>query len=75
MKKKYIEYHRDGSVHAQGYMKDGVPDGYWEWFRLNGTIMRSGNFQEGDQVGEWVTYDKKGHIFKVTKFVKKTKSK
>lgn len=75
MKKHYIEYHKDGSIHAQGYLKDGVPDGYWEWFRLDGTKMRSGYFQNGKQVGEWVTYDKKGQVHKVTSFDKKRKSK
>ncbi len=71
MKKQYIEYHKDGSIHAKGEMIDEVPDGYWEWFRKDGTRMRSGYFQKGVQVGEWVTYDKKGHVHKVTSFDKK----
>jgi antitoxin component YwqK of YwqJK toxin-antitoxin module len=41
--------------------------GYWEWFRKNGTIMRSGSFDKGEQVGEWTTYDKNGKVVKVTK--------
>ena len=45
---------------------DGVPVGYWEWFRLDGTKMRSGYFEKGEQTGEWTTYDKKGQIYKVT---------
>jgi hypothetical protein len=28
-------------------MIDGVPTGYWEWFRKDGTIMRSGYFKDG----------------------------
>jgi len=73
--KKYIEYHTDGSIHAKGFMTGGVPDGYWEWFRLDGTRLRSGYFKKGDQVGEWVTYDKKGKVYKVTTFDAKTRSK
>ena len=42
-------------------------DGYWEWFRKTGTIMRSGYFDKGKQVGEWTTYDKDGKVYKVTK--------
>jgi len=66
-KKKHIEYHKDGSVWAKGQMVDGVPAGYWEWFRLDGTQMRSGYFESGEQIGEWTTYDKKGQVYKVTK--------
>jgi antitoxin component YwqK of YwqJK toxin-antitoxin module len=29
--------------------------------------MRSGNFDDGKQVGEWSTYDAKGRVVKVTK--------
>lgn len=63
---KHIEYHKDGSVWAKGDMVDGECDGYWEWFRLDGTKMRSGYFEKGKQVGEWVTYDKMGKAFKKT---------
>jgi antitoxin component YwqK of YwqJK toxin-antitoxin module len=71
MREKYTEYHTDGSIHARGNMLDGVPDGYWEWFRLDGTKMRSGYFKKGVQVGEWVTYDRQGRPHKVTSFDKK----
>jgi antitoxin component YwqK of YwqJK toxin-antitoxin module len=30
--------------------------------------MRSGNFADGKQVGDWTTYDAKGKVVKVTKF-------
>ena len=62
----YVGRHKDGSIWAKGQMLDGVPTGYWEWFRKDGTKMRSGAFENGGQVGEWTTYDRKGHVFKVT---------
>jgi antitoxin component YwqK of YwqJK toxin-antitoxin module len=62
----YVEYHKDGSIWARGQMLDGVPTGYWEWFRKAGTKMRSGTFENGEQVGEWTTYDREGRVFKVT---------
>jgi antitoxin component YwqK of YwqJK toxin-antitoxin module len=43
-----------------------VLTGYWEWFRKDGTKMRSGYFEKGEQVGEWTTYDKNGQVYKVT---------
>jgi antitoxin component YwqK of YwqJK toxin-antitoxin module len=74
MREQHIEYHTDGSVHARGDMLDGEPDGYWEWFRLDGTKMRSGYFLDGQQVGEWTTYDRRGEVYKVTQMDKKRKA-
>lgn len=65
-REKHIERHRDGSVWAKGLLVKGEPDGYWEWFRKDGTRMRSGHFRRGKQVGEWTTYDKQGRVYKRT---------
>jgi len=66
-KSKYVKYHNDGTIWAKGTMAGDQPDGYWEWYRKTGVIMRSGYFDKGKQVGEWTTYDAKGNIYKVTK--------
>lgn len=58
--------HRDGSLWAKGQTLDGLPTGYWEWFRLDGTKLRSGHFVKGEQVGKWTTYDRAGQPYKVT---------
>jgi len=42
--------------------------GYWEWFRKDGTKMRSGSFKAGTQTGLWTTYDAKGKTYKKTNF-------
>ncbi len=65
--KNHIRYHNDGTIWAKGKMVDDTPEGYWEWFRKDGVIMRSGYFQKGKQAGEWTTYDKNGKVYKVTK--------
>lgn len=62
-----VEYHRAGSVRARGPLLDGELHGYWEWFRVDGTRMRSGTFDRGRKVGEWTTYDKDGVVYKVTR--------
>ncbi len=67
MKKKHIQYHKDGSIWAKGILDNGKCEGYWEWYRLDGTKMRSGSFQKGKQIGIWTTYDKKGKVHKVSK--------
>jgi antitoxin component YwqK of YwqJK toxin-antitoxin module len=63
---KHTEFHKDGTLRAQGQMVDGVLAGYWEWFRKDGTMLRSGTFDAGRQVGKWTTYDSKGRAYKVT---------
>ncbi len=61
-----IKYHKDGSIWAKGEMLGDQMHAYWEWYRKGGVIMRSGWFENGKQVGEWITYDKKGDIYKKT---------
>ena len=63
---EHVQLHADGSVWARGQTVDGVPVGYWEWFRADGTRSRSGAFEAGEQVGEWTTYDREGRVYKVT---------
>ena len=63
--------HRDGTLWAEGQTVDGVPPGYWEWFREDGTKLRSGCFEGGEQAGEWTTYDARGRVYKVTRIAPK----
>jgi antitoxin component YwqK of YwqJK toxin-antitoxin module len=63
--KERIDRHKDGSIKAKGHMKDDELEG---WFRKDGSKMRSGYFENGEQTGEWTTYDAKGKVVKVTKF-------
>jgi antitoxin component YwqK of YwqJK toxin-antitoxin module len=67
-RKPRADHHRDGSLRAKGTTRDGELDGYWEWFRKDGTKMRSGHFDMGKQTGEWTTYDAKGKPYKITQF-------
>lgn len=64
--REHIQHHKDGSVRARGQTLDDLPTGYWERFRKDGTRMRSGHFERGEQTGEWTTYDKAGAVYKVT---------
>ena len=62
-----IKYHANSkTVWSKGKIKDGKPDGYWEWYRPDGTLKRSGTFIDGEPVGTWTTYDAQGQIYKVT---------
>ena len=50
----------DGGLKAKGRMKDGELHGAWSWWRKDGTLMRTGSFDRGRQVGTWTTYDATG---------------
>jgi antitoxin component YwqK of YwqJK toxin-antitoxin module len=65
--KDFVLHHKDGSLWAKGQTVGDVPTGYWEWFRKDGTKLRSGHFEDGRQTGAWTTYDRKGQVYKVTK--------
>ena len=65
-KGKVFEFYTNGFLKAKGSRKNGELHGYWEWYRKDGTIMRSGNFKSGLQVGEWITYDATGSVYKVS---------
>ncbi len=72
---KYVNRHADGTVWAKGTMVNGVMDGYFEWFRKDGTKLRSGYFKNGLQTGEWITYDAKGQPYRVTDMTRKVAAK
>ncbi|NAZ82928.1 hypothetical protein GTR02_14000 [Kineococcus sp. R8] len=61
-----VERVADGSVRARGPVVDGLLHGYWQWWRKDGTRLRSGHFERGEPVGEWITYDHAGEVHKVT---------
>jgi len=62
----FEQRHKGGTLMAKGQTLDGLPTGYWEWFRIDGTRLRSGHFEEGEQVGEWITYGRNGRPHKIT---------
>lgn len=62
-----IKYHANGKTRwSKGKIIDGKTDGYWEWYRPDGTLKRSGHLAMGNAVGEWIKYDDKGEVYKVT---------
>jgi len=46
----------------------GEMHGYWEFYRADGTLMRSGWFDHGHQTGEWKTFARDGRLVKTTNF-------
>jgi antitoxin component YwqK of YwqJK toxin-antitoxin module len=48
--------------------------GAWEFYRTDGSLMRSGSFDRGRQVGLWRTFDRTGGLVKETTFGGKTEA-
>lgn len=65
---KRLEFFDDGSVKAEGGMRDGRLHGAWTWWRQDGTVLRTGRFADGEQVGVWTTMDRAGRPVKETRF-------
>ena len=61
-------FYDNGFLKHRGRMKAGEMHGAWEFFRRDGTPLRSGRFNAGRQVGPWTTYDKSGQPHRVTDF-------
>ena len=61
-------FYDSGQVKFRGANLDGEMHGPWEWYRLDGSLMRTGSFERGKQVGVWRTYDRTGAIVKETRF-------
>jgi antitoxin component YwqK of YwqJK toxin-antitoxin module len=61
-------FYHTGNPRFKGKFKDSKMHGYWEFFRKDGTLMRSGSFHSGKQIGTWTTYDQTGHPYKETEF-------
>ena len=62
------EFYDNGFLKHRGRMKSGEMHGAWEFFRRDGSPLRSGRFDRGVQVGPWTTYDRSGRPHRVTDF-------
>jgi antitoxin component YwqK of YwqJK toxin-antitoxin module len=58
----------NGGVKFKGFLLEGEMHGAWEFYRSDGSLMRSGEFDRGKQVGVWRTFDRSGAVVKETDF-------
>jgi antitoxin component YwqK of YwqJK toxin-antitoxin module len=63
-----ISYYPTGAVRYTGFQLDGAAHGAWSFFRVDGSLMRTGSFEKGEQVGVWRTFDRSGRLVKETTF-------
>jgi len=62
------ERYDNGRLKLTGFRLDGELHGAWSWFRRDGSLMRTGSFDRGRQVGPWRTFDRSGRMVKETTF-------
>jgi len=63
-----VDHYPNGNVRFEGATLDGEMHGDWKFFRADGSLMRSGRFERGNQVGPWRTFDRAGKLVKETDF-------
>ncbi len=61
-------HYGDGRIKYAGARMDGEMHGTWSWYRTDGSLMRTGSFERGRQVGRWRTFDRQGNVVKETQF-------
>jgi antitoxin component YwqK of YwqJK toxin-antitoxin module len=66
--KQLDPFYENGKPRFKGSFKNDQMHGYWEFFRKDGTLMRSGQFDLGKQIGIWSTFDRQGKLHKQTDF-------
>lgn len=58
----------NGRVKYRGFLLGGEMHGAWSWYRTDGSLMRTGEFDRGRQVRTWRTFDRAGNVVKETPF-------
>jgi antitoxin component YwqK of YwqJK toxin-antitoxin module len=56
------QLYANGHVKHRGARVDGAMDGPWEFYRLDGSLMRAGSFDRGRQIGVWRTHARDGSL-------------
>jgi antitoxin component YwqK of YwqJK toxin-antitoxin module len=66
----YAEGYANGNKKMTGFHLDGEMHGAWVWYRTDGSLMRTGQFDRGRQIGIWRTFERSGHLVKETNFTR-----
>ena len=65
-----IVRYRNGGLKMKGSRASGEMHGAWTWYRTDGSVMRTGRFDRGAQIGVWRTFDRSGRLVKETRFAR-----
>lgn len=68
MSKEISPFYENGLPRFRGEYLDGEMHGPWEFYRKDGSLMRSGEFDKGIQIGTWRTFDRTGKLVSEKRF-------
>jgi antitoxin component YwqK of YwqJK toxin-antitoxin module len=63
-----LDHYPNGNVRFRGFHLGGAMHGEWTFHRADGSLMRTGTFDRGRQVGVWRTFARDGSVVKETDF-------
>jgi antitoxin component YwqK of YwqJK toxin-antitoxin module len=63
-----VAHFPNGRLKYAGFRLAGEMHGEWAWYRTDGSLMRTGAFDRGRQIGPWRTVDRDGNLLKETMF-------
>ena len=66
-----ITHYDTGAILSRGFRLEGEMHGAWEFYRKDGSVMRTGEFDRGRQVGVWRTFDRSGRLVNETDFARR----
>jgi len=65
MDRSTLGYHNNGELAKIGsYNENGKRTGNWKTYHDNGKLESTGDSKNGEQIGEWIYYDKEGNVIK-----------
>lgn len=59
---EYEEYHDNGNIKVNGYIKNGVSDSLWTYYYPDGVLKSEGYEKNGQKNGEWKSYYENGVV-------------
>ena len=66
--KEISPFYENGLARFKGEYLEDEMHGPWEFYRKDGSLMRSGEFDNGQQVGIWRTFNRQGKLVSEKKF-------
>lgn len=58
------EYDKNGTLTAEGWVKDDIKINYWFYYHSNGEIASEGHYENNRKSGYWHFYNTKGKVVK-----------
>ncbi len=66
---EFIQYRfDDGTISSEGYLNNGVPDGYWKSYYPTGILKAEGNRDSTKLDGAWKFYNEEGVLQSVIRY-------